>query len=132
MPSSTPTPTAPMRGTSKKQRGGGLVAAPSLSATIEPVTIEIVGSGSLCAWARRMIAEGADPAVPVVWARGGVPVFVQTHALGWWAEREIDGRTRLLLRKDAGVADLPRPADNPANPAATPAGASCAAARAES
>jgi hypothetical protein len=104
----------------------------ALSASATPISVEIVGPGSLCALARLMIADGADPAVPVVWTRLRVPVFVQTHALGWWAEREIDGRTRLVLRKDAGGADLPRPAANPANPAATPAGASCAAARAES
>jgi hypothetical protein len=95
-----------MHGTSEQHRGGGLVAA--LSASAAPISVEIVGSGSLCAWARRMIADGADPAVPVTWTRLCVPVFVQTHPLRWWAEREVNGNTRLVLRKAPRVAIWPR------------------------
>ncbi len=58
--------------------------------------LEIVGSESLCARARKLIADGADPAEPVEWTRRGVPVFTTANPLGWWAEREVDGRTRLV------------------------------------
>jgi hypothetical protein len=74
-----------------------------------PLPVEIIGSGSICARARQLIADGADPAVPVIWTRGGVQVFVQSHPLGWWAAREVDGRNRLVLRTAAGSADLPNP-----------------------
>ena len=56
--------------------------------------VEIRGSESLCARARTMIAEGAAPAEPVEWTRGGVPVFTRAKPLGWWAEREVDGNIR--------------------------------------
>ena len=85
--------------------------APSTLVAETGVCVEIMGSGSLCALARSMIADGADPAVPVVWTRRGVPVFKQEHQLGRWAEREVDGRTRLVIRKAAESTDLtPLPA----------------------
>lgn len=45
-----------------------------------------VFTGSLCARARRMIADGADPATPIDWVRGGTVVFKRTLTLADWAK----------------------------------------------
>jgi hypothetical protein len=51
-----------------------------------------------------MVAEGADPAEPVEWTRRGISIFTAAKPLGWWAEREVDGKTRLVRRKSADMA----------------------------
>lgn len=57
---------------------------------------------SLCALARRMIADGADPDEFIDWYRGETKVFAQTRPLRWWADRaaDVQGR-RLKLFKHA-------------------------------
>ena len=61
--------------------------------------IDITGfTGSLCARARRMIVDGADPATTVEWVRGGTAVFAQTATLADWAKWTVSERDNQSVR----------------------------------
>jgi len=48
-----------------------------------------------------MIANGLDPDAPLIWERRHVAVFEQVHPPRWCADREVNGRGRLVPRKAA-------------------------------
>lgn len=52
------------------------------------IRIDLTGLRSLCAEARRLIAEGADPGT-LAHAHRGDMLCLPVRTLGFWAEREV-------------------------------------------